>query len=78
MMLYKQFLKALVPNFHQGLHGLNERARRREVVVYITTNSRTIARHNVAVMAPAGGAAAVGPEEGALVDPSAPTSTSTR
>jgi hypothetical protein len=42
MVLYKQFLEGLITIFDPGLYGPDERARRREVVVYITTNSRTI------------------------------------
>jgi hypothetical protein len=49
MVLYKQFLEGLITNFDPWLHGPDERARRREIVVYITTKSRTIIRHNVAV-----------------------------
>jgi hypothetical protein len=50
MVLYKQFPEGLITNFYLGLHVPNERARRRDVVVYIATTSGTIIRHNVAVM----------------------------
>jgi hypothetical protein len=50
-MLYKQFPEGpIITSFDPRLHGQDERARRREVVVYSTTNSRTIIRHNAAVM----------------------------